>query len=78
MIICTLDTNRVAPVAITSELRGRWQENRRPSKKDVNSVRWEQLKNMLQSGKHKVQSTSFLILARNYNLEQLIEEGLVL
>lgn len=41
--------------SITSELRGRWQDNRRPSKNDVNLVRWEQLKNMLQSGKHKSQ-----------------------
>lgn len=78
MLIYTLDTNKVALVAITSELRGRWQENGRPSKKDVNSVRWEQLKRMLQSGKHKVQSTFFLILARDYNLERLIEEDFAL
>ncbi|KAL0552044.1 hypothetical protein IC582_011137 [Cucumis melo] len=41
--------------AITSDLRGRWQDNRRSSKIDVNSLRWEQLKNLLQSGKHKAQ-----------------------
>ncbi|BBH03465.1 DNA primase [Prunus dulcis] len=43
--------------SITSELRGKWQEKRRTanSKDDINVVRWEQLKNMLQSGKHKVQ-----------------------
>ncbi|KAL4028545.1 hypothetical protein IC575_011742 [Cucumis melo] len=41
--------------AITSDLRGRWQDNRRSSKNDVNSLRWEQLKNLLQSGKHKAQ-----------------------
>ncbi|GAB4857547.1 hypothetical protein Ancab_015455 [Ancistrocladus abbreviatus] len=43
--------------AITSELRGRWQENRRSSvsKEDINVVRWEQLKHVLQSGKNKAQ-----------------------
>lgn len=38
--------------AITSELRGRWADSR--SSKDVNVVRWEQLKHQLQSGKQKV------------------------
>lgn len=38
--------------AITSELRGRWADSR--STKDVNVVRWEQLKHQLQSGKQKV------------------------
>lgn len=44
--------------AITSELRGKWQENRRTSisKEDLNVVRWEQLKHLLQSGKQKVQN----------------------
>ncbi|KAM1209126.1 hypothetical protein ACFX2J_014703 [Malus domestica] len=43
--------------SITSELRGRWQEKRHTpsSKEDINVVRWEQLKTMLQSGKSKVQ-----------------------
>ncbi|KAA8528242.1 hypothetical protein F0562_035507 [Nyssa sinensis] len=43
--------------SITSELRGKWQENRRSSisKEDINVVRWEQLKHVLQSGKQKVQ-----------------------
>ncbi|TQE01772.1 hypothetical protein C1H46_012572 [Malus baccata] len=43
--------------SITSELRGRWQEKRQTpgSKEDINVVRWEQLKTMLQSGKSKVQ-----------------------
>ncbi|KAK7275562.1 hypothetical protein RIF29_16681 [Crotalaria pallida] len=43
--------------AITSELRGKWQENRRSSsvKEDINVVRWEQLKQLLQSGKYKAQ-----------------------
>ncbi|KAI3707105.1 hypothetical protein L6452_25326 [Arctium lappa] len=40
--------------SITSELRGKWQDSRRPaSGKDVNVVRWEQLKHLLQSGKQK-------------------------
>lgn len=43
--------------SITSELRGRWQENKRSSisKEDTNVVRWEQLKHKLQSGKQKAQ-----------------------
>lgn len=43
--------------SITSELRGKWQENRRASisKEDTNVVRWEQLKHTLQSGKQKAQ-----------------------
>ncbi|XP_047329113.1 DNA primase small subunit [Impatiens glandulifera] len=43
--------------SITSELRGKWQENRRSSisKEDVNALRWGQLKHMLQSGKQKSQ-----------------------
>ncbi|KAK9275327.1 hypothetical protein L1049_022590 [Liquidambar formosana] len=43
--------------SITSELRGKWQENRRSSisKDDINVVRWEQLKHMLQSKKQKAQ-----------------------
>ncbi|KAF7811306.1 DNA primase small subunit [Senna tora] len=47
----------IPDAAITSELRGRWQENRRSSsvKEDINVVRWEQLKQLLQSGKHKAQ-----------------------
>lgn len=42
--------------AVTSELRGKWQENRRSttSKEDINVIRWEQLKSLLQSGKQKV------------------------
>uniref|UniRef100_A0A5B7BAF8 DNA primase n=1 Tax=Davidia involucrata TaxID=16924 RepID=A0A5B7BAF8_DAVIN len=41
--------------SITSELRGKWQENRRSiSKEDINVFRWEQLKHVLQSGKQKV------------------------
>ncbi|KAJ4711903.1 DNA primase [Melia azedarach] len=40
--------------SVTSELREKWQENRRSSNsKDINVSRWEQLKHMLQSGKHK-------------------------
>ncbi|XLT80341.1 hypothetical protein HN873_002094, partial [Arachis hypogaea] len=41
--------------AIASELRGKWQESRRSSsaKEDINIVRWEQLKQLLQ--KHKAQ-----------------------
>ncbi|KAH7513761.1 hypothetical protein FEM48_Zijuj11G0015800 [Ziziphus jujuba var. spinosa] len=43
--------------SLTSELRGKWQDNKRStsSKKDIDSIRWEQLKTMLQSGKQKVQ-----------------------
>lgn len=40
--------------ALISELRGKWQDNKRSSKEDINVVRWEQLKHMLQSGKQKV------------------------
>ncbi|KAF9685633.1 hypothetical protein SADUNF_Sadunf03G0074800 [Salix dunnii] len=38
----------------TSDLRGKWQ-TKRGSKEDINVVRWEQLKNTLQSGKYKPQ-----------------------
>ncbi|PRQ34427.1 putative DNA primase, small subunit [Rosa chinensis] len=43
--------------AVTSELRGKWQDNRRTSnaKEDINIARWEQLKHLLQSGKQKMQ-----------------------
>ncbi|KAA3460092.1 DNA primase small subunit-like isoform X1 [Gossypium australe] len=43
--------------AVASELRRRWQENKRASmsKDDINIVRWEQLKSILQSGKQKMQ-----------------------
>ncbi|GAV65780.1 DNA_primase_S domain-containing protein, partial [Cephalotus follicularis] len=44
--------------SITSELRGKWQENRRISKDDINIVRWDQLKKILQSGRQKVQGLS--------------------
>ncbi|KAL5074582.1 hypothetical protein RYX36_013566 [Vicia faba] len=46
----------VNQTAIASELRGRWQDNRRSTsaKEDINVVRWEQCKQLLQSGKHKV------------------------
>ncbi|OWM85234.1 hypothetical protein CDL15_Pgr028021 [Punica granatum] len=40
--------------AVTAELRGKWQEKRQSSiSNDINVVRWEQLKQLLQSGKHK-------------------------
>ncbi|CAO2819201.1 unnamed protein product [Amaranthus hypochondriacus] len=39
--------------SITSELRGKWQDNRRSS--DINVARWGQLKHILQSGKQKGQ-----------------------
>lgn len=47
---------------ITSELRGKWQDNRRSSmaKEDINVFRWDQLKHLLQSGKQKV-LLSFMI-----------------
>lgn len=47
--------------AIASELRGRWQDSRRSSsaKEDINVVRWEQCKQLLQSGKHKVHKLPF-------------------
>nr|XP_017232917.1 PREDICTED: DNA primase small subunit-like [Daucus carota subsp. sativus] len=40
---------------ITSDLRGKWQDNRRSSmaKEDINIFRWDQLKHLLQSGKQK-------------------------
>ncbi|CAL9072815.1 unnamed protein product, partial [Musa textilis] len=43
--------------SIASELLDKWQGNRRSSisKEDVNVVRWEQLKHVLQSGKQKAQ-----------------------
>ncbi|KAJ4842469.1 hypothetical protein Tsubulata_001823 [Turnera subulata] len=43
--------------SVTSELRGKWQQNTRRSsapKEDINLVRWAQLKSTLQSGKQKV------------------------
>lgn len=57
--------------AITSELRGKWQENRRSSisKEDINAIRWEQLKHMLQSGKQKVENN-----LRNINLLFMIQK----
>ncbi|XP_042482779.1 DNA primase small subunit [Macadamia integrifolia] len=41
--------------SIASKLRGKWQESRRSStsNEDINVVRWEQLKHLLQSGKQK-------------------------
>ncbi|XP_054806747.1 uncharacterized protein LOC129309273 [Prosopis cineraria] len=43
----------IPDAAIASELRGRWQENRRSStaKEDINVVRWEQLKHLLSKNK---------------------------
>ncbi|WVZ87129.1 hypothetical protein U9M48_033821 [Paspalum notatum var. saurae] len=43
---------------VASELHDKWQGNRRSSisKEDVNVARWEQLKMILQSGKHKTQA----------------------
>ncbi|KAJ4823018.1 hypothetical protein Tsubulata_009223 [Turnera subulata] len=44
--------------SVTSELRGKWQQNTRRSsapKEDINLVRWAQLKSTLQSGKQKGQ-----------------------
>ncbi|KAK4741239.1 hypothetical protein SAY87_024827 [Trapa incisa] len=39
---------------VTTELRGKWREKRRSSiTKDINVIRWEQLKQLLHSGKHK-------------------------
>ncbi|XLR51286.1 hypothetical protein S83_001958, partial [Arachis hypogaea] len=45
----------ISDQSIASELRGKWQESRRSSsaKEDINIVRWEQLKQLLQ--KHKAQ-----------------------
>ncbi|KAG2680893.1 hypothetical protein I3843_11G119700 [Carya illinoinensis] len=49
--------------SITSELRGKWQDNKRSSisKEDTNVVRWEQLKRILQSGKHKAQGPQMCV-----------------
>ncbi|XP_061369856.1 uncharacterized protein LOC133312638 [Gastrolobium bilobum] len=49
--------NMIPDESIASELRGKWQEGRRTSsaKEDINVVRWEQCKQLLQSGKHKAQ-----------------------
>ncbi|XP_020108533.1 DNA primase small subunit [Ananas comosus] len=43
--------------SVAAELLDKWQGNRRSSisKEDVNVVRWDQLKHMLQSGKQKIQ-----------------------
>ncbi|KAJ0974676.1 hypothetical protein J5N97_016641 [Dioscorea zingiberensis] len=43
--------------SIADELHGKWQGNRRSSnaKEDLNVIRWEQLKHVLQSGKQKGQ-----------------------
>lgn len=50
-----LDT--IPDKAIASELRGKWQENRRSSisNEEIDLVRWGQLKHLLQSGKQKSQ-----------------------
>ncbi|XP_050377536.1 uncharacterized protein LOC126794798 [Argentina anserina] len=50
-----LDT--IPDESVTSELRGKWQDNKRTSnaKEDINVARWEQLKHLLQSGKQKMQ-----------------------
>lgn len=40
--------------SVTSELRGRWLSNKR-SREDINVARWDQLKHLLQSSKHKGQ-----------------------
>lgn len=47
----------IPDASVASELRGRWQENKRSSmsKDDINVARWEQLKHILQSGKQKTQ-----------------------
>ncbi|PPR82154.1 hypothetical protein GOBAR_AA38556 [Gossypium barbadense] len=47
----------IPDASVASELRRRWQENKRASmsKDDINIVRWEQLKSILQSGKQKMQ-----------------------
>ncbi|KAG5249125.1 DNA primase small [Salix suchowensis] len=42
----------IPDTSATSDLRGKWQ-TKRGSKEDINVVRWEQLKNTLQSGKYK-------------------------
>ncbi|KAL2480933.1 DNA primase [Abeliophyllum distichum] len=39
--------------SVTSELRGKWLDNKR-SRDDVNMARWGHLKQLLQSGKHKL------------------------
>ncbi|KAK9094201.1 hypothetical protein Scep_025670 [Stephania cephalantha] len=41
--------------SFASDLRGRWQDHRRSSnvKEDINIVRWQQLKHLSKSGKHK-------------------------
>jgi DNA primase small subunit len=41
--------------SISSELHRKWQESKRSSKEDINVVRWDQLKHVLQSGKQKAQ-----------------------
>ncbi|GAA0184234.1 primase [Lithospermum erythrorhizon] len=41
-------------VAVTSELRGKWMDNKR-SKDDINTTRWGHLKHSLQSSKQKAQ-----------------------
>ncbi|CAM9001413.1 unnamed protein product [Rhodiola kirilowii] len=49
--------NLVPDEAIQSELRQKWQDNKRSSrmKEDINSTRWGQFKHLLQSGKTKGQ-----------------------
>ncbi|XP_020274034.1 DNA primase small subunit isoform X1 [Asparagus officinalis] len=43
--------------SVAGELRDKWQRNQRSkSKQDIDIVRWDQLKQMLQSGKQKVQA----------------------
>ncbi|XP_043703824.1 DNA primase small subunit-like [Telopea speciosissima] len=47
--------NMISEQSIASELWDKWQDSRRTStsKEDINVVRWEQLKHLLKSGKHK-------------------------
>ncbi|KAJ6415436.1 hypothetical protein OIU84_004267 [Salix udensis] len=57
----------IPDTSATSDLRGKWQ-TKRGSKEDINVVRWEQLKNTLQSGKYKVKLVFLFDLALSNTL----------
>lgn len=59
--------------AITSELRGKWEDNKRSSREDIDVVRWGQLKRGLQPGKQKVLHSQAMHTYPNYAALYLIQ-----
>ncbi|CAN1235465.1 DNA primase small subunit [Linum perenne] len=52
---CEKILDMIPDESIAAELRGRWSKRPSGSRDDINAVRWEQLKQTLQSGRHKAQ-----------------------